>query len=81
MDDVTELADPVKVTLSEPNVLLLDQAEWRWKGGAWQKREEILRLHNLVRAACGLPEREGHVAQPWTENAEAAPLGRARTPL
>jgi len=75
-EDIGELADPAPITLSEPNVLLLDQAEWRWNGGAWQPREEILRLHNLVRARCQLPPREGHVAQPWTDRDPAEPLGR-----
>lgn len=74
--DISELADPALVTLSEPNVLLLDQAEWRWNGGAWQPREEMLRLHNLIRARCQLPPRDGHVAQPWTDHAPADPLGR-----
>lgn len=73
---VGELADPVRVTLSEPNVLLLNQAEWRWNGGAWQGREETLRLHNLVRRLCGLPDREGHVPQPWTDHEPAEELGR-----
>ncbi|OAM90468.1 glycosyl hydrolase [Termitidicoccus mucosus] len=73
--DLGVLADPVRVTLSEPNALLLDQAEWRWNDGAWQPREEILRLHNAVRARCNLPEREGHVAQPWTDPKPAKPLG------
>lgn len=66
----------VPVTLSEPNVLLLDQPEWRWNGGAWQPREELLRLHNRVRAACGLPPREGHVVQPWADREPAPVLGR-----
>lgn len=74
--DEAELADPVRVTLSEPNVLLLNQAEWRWNDGPWQPREETLRIHNRVRQACGLPPREGHVAQPWVEPAEAPLLGR-----
>lgn len=61
------LADPVPVTLSEPNCLLLDQAEWRVKGGAWQPREELLKLDNLARKALGMAEREGHIAQPWSD--------------
>lgn len=74
--DVGELRDPVPVTLSEPNVLLLDQAEWRWNAGEWQPREEILRLHNRIRVLCGLPEREGHVAQPWADAEPAPVVGR-----
>lgn len=61
------LSDPVPVTLSEPNCLLLDQGEWRVNGGPWQPTEEILRLDNLAREAVGLPERSGHIAQPWSD--------------
>lgn len=63
------------VTLSEPNVLLLDQPEWRWNDGPWQPREEMLRLHNRVRELCGLPPREGHVLQPWADREPAPVLG------
>jgi len=64
---LTFLADPVPVTLSEPNALLLDQAEWRINGGAWQTKEELLRLNNLARKQLGLPIQHGYIAQPWTE--------------
>jgi len=69
------LDDPCAVELSEPNVLLLDQAEWRAGSGAWQPAEEILRLDNTVRRALGCPEREGHMAQPYTDTAPAPVLG------
>ena len=55
------------VTLSEPNVLLLDQASWKLDGGAWQPSCEILRLDNLARAKLGLPPVNGDIAQPWVE--------------
>jgi hypothetical protein len=67
------LADPVLVTLSEPNALLLDQAEWRVGRDAWQPKEEILRLDNLVRQRIGLPKRTGMIAQPWCDT-EPAPV-------
>jgi hypothetical protein len=60
------LADPIPVTLSEPNALLLDQAEWRLNGGTWHSREELLRLNNLARKQLGLPILRGYEAQPWT---------------
>lgn len=66
----------VPVELSEPNVLLLDQAEWRVDGGDWRPLEEILRLDNLARRALGLGEREGHIAQPWSDDRPAPVLGR-----
>lgn len=67
------LHDPVPVSLSEANVLMLDQAEWKIDGGEWQPREEILRIDNLVRRYLGLRDRTGEVAQPWTDH-EAAPV-------
>lgn len=61
------LADPVAVTLCEPNVLVLDQARWRIGDEPWQPREELLRLDNLARKRLGLRQREGHVPQPWVD--------------
>jgi hypothetical protein len=74
--DIKEVQDPVRVTLSEPNVLLLDQPEWRIDGGKWQPRDETLRVHNFIRNAYGLPDREGHIAQPWTDPVAPEKLGR-----
>ena len=50
---------------TEPNVLLLDMAEYAVDGGDFQDAEEILRLDNRVRRALDLPERGGHVVQPY----------------
>ena len=53
--------------LDEPNVLVLDRAEWRVNGGAWQPQMEILRVDSRVRTMFGLPSKMGgHMAQPWT---------------
>ena len=57
---------PVAYTLSEPNVLLLDQARWALDDSAWQEREEILRLDNLCRKILNYPARFGKLAQPYT---------------
>ncbi len=62
---ITDKAWPI--TLSEPNVLLLDQASWKLDGGAWQPSCEILRLDNMARAQLGLPPVDGDIAQPWVE--------------
>lgn len=53
-------------SLSEPNVFVLDTAQWRLDNGQWQPEEELLRADNLCREALGLPHRGGEVAQPWT---------------
>ena len=70
------LGDPCPVELSEPNVLLLDQAEWRIGDGAWQPAEEILRLDNAAREVLGIPHRRGDMAQPWTDTDPAPVLGQ-----
>lgn len=72
--EVARLESPVPVTLSEPNALLLDQAEWKLDRGAWQPREELLRIDNHVRRSLGLPTRGGKIAQPYTDRDDAPPL-------
>ncbi|MDR3119994.1 MAG: hypothetical protein LBU58_01460, partial [Clostridiales bacterium] len=57
----------VPVTLEEPNVLLLDLAEYALDGEALLPREEILRLDNALRKRLGWPTRAEAVAQPWVE--------------
>ncbi len=52
-------------TLSEPNALLLDQAEWALDDGEWNECEEILRLDNTCREALNWPTRKEAFAQPW----------------
>ena len=64
---VGRLEDPVKITLDEPNVLMLDQGEWRIGDGPWQPHTEFLRVDTAVRAALALPIRNGEDAQPWAE--------------
>lgn len=59
-----------KVRFSEPNVSLLDMAEYRFDDGEWQETEEILRIDNLFRSKLGYPMRMEAFAQPWTRSAE-----------
>ncbi|MBQ8509269.1 MAG: hypothetical protein IJ493_05105 [Clostridia bacterium] len=65
---------PVSYTLSEPNALLLDSAEYRVDSpaltadGEWRAEEEILRLNNAAAKIAGLPAYNG--AQPWVEPPE-----------
>ncbi|MBE5767310.1 MAG: hypothetical protein E7335_09140 [Clostridiales bacterium] len=68
----TALNIPVRVayTLSEPNALLLDQAEYALDDQPWQPQEEILRLDNECRKALGWPLRGEAFAQPWVVPAE-----------
>ncbi len=64
------------VTLDEPNVLVLDQAQWRTDGGSWEPAEEILRLDNLARAGFGLWPKSGHIVQPWVNPPDGKTYGR-----
>ena len=52
-------------TLSEPNTLLLDQAEYALDDEDWQPCEEILRLDNICREKLSWPTRKEALAQPW----------------
>lgn len=59
------LPEEVPVTLSEPNVFLLDMAEYSLDGEPFHAREEILRLDNLCRERLGYPYRMEAFPQPW----------------
>lgn len=72
-EGITRFLSPVPVTLSEPNVLLLDRFEWALDDGEWQPMEEILRLDNQVRGKLGWPLRMEAVAQPWVESDDSTP--------
>lgn len=61
------LAEPVSINLLEPNVLLLDMAEYRLDDGEWQATEEILRIDEMLRYQLGYSQRTYGKAQPWLE--------------
>lgn len=54
--------------LDEPNVLLLDRAEYALDCEPWHPSDDILRLDNIVRERLGWPLRGASVAQPWVES-------------
>lgn len=59
--------DGVEYSLDEPNVLVLDQAVWSKDGKKWNKKEEVLRINEILRSEHGyLAEKEG-ISQPYTE--------------
>ncbi len=60
------IPDEVEIELSEPNVSILDLAEYRFDDGEWQPQEEILRIDNKFREKLGYPMRMEAFAQPWT---------------
>lgn len=65
--EVARIEDPVPVTLTEPNVLVLDRPEWKLDDEPWQPADDVLRADNQVRKLLDLPPRDGALAQPWCE--------------
>ena len=59
------LMEPVRISLDEPNMLLLDMAEYALNGGDYRPMEELLRLDNRARAELGIPPRRKEVLQPY----------------
>ena len=51
--------------LSEPNLLVLDHADWSVDGEAKGKNEFILKLDDDLRGLLGKPARGGAMVQPW----------------
>lgn len=62
----------VDVTLEEPNMLLLDLAEYAVNGGEFASEEELLRIDNAVREELGIPLRRKEVCQPYLIREEEA---------
>ncbi|MBE6537450.1 MAG: hypothetical protein E7673_05805 [Ruminococcaceae bacterium] len=61
----------VKYRLTEPNVLLLDMAEWSLDGGKLHAKEEILRIDEAVRKTLGLTLKGAKAVQPWAVAGES----------
>ncbi len=59
-----EVPSEVTYSLTEPNVLLLDMAQFSVDGGEWQDREELLRITKRLRKQFGVAD-DIHMLQPW----------------
>ena len=58
--------DRVDFQLEEPNVYLMDKAEFALDDGPFHPAQEVLRAENVLRAQLGWPLRDGaKVTQPW----------------
>lgn len=56
----------VEFIKDEPNVLLLDKAEFALDDRPWRPQKELLQADNELRREMGLPLRMAAVEQPWT---------------
>ena len=68
-----ELLTTYDFELSEPNVLVLDMAEYAFDDGEWQQTDELLRIDNLFREKLGYPLRFAAWAQPWIHEEKEKP--------
>lgn len=59
------LLQPVRAILEEPNMLLLDMAEYSLNGGEFYSEEDLLRIDNAAREELGIPLRRKEVVQPY----------------
>lgn len=60
-----KLTEPVSFVLSEPNVLLLDYAEYALDEEPWQERTDVLTIDNRIRKQLNIPRRQDKITQPW----------------
>jgi hypothetical protein len=65
-----KMQEPYLVSFEEPNVFLLDNAEYRLDKEEWNDVEDILKLDNVIRMRLGYPPKEEAGAQPWTFTVE-----------
>lgn len=59
------LKQPLDITLSEPNAMVLDIGGYRFDEGEWSTKEELLRIDNIFRKKLSYPLRMEALAQPW----------------
>lgn len=64
------LGDTFAYKKAEPNVLLLDAAEYAVDGGEYAPRTELLRALNICRVQVGMEERKLGILQPWAVGKE-----------
>lgn len=64
---VAEVKGPYAYRLSEPNICVLDAAEYRIGAteGDWQPQTDVLKIDRMVRDRHGVMRRGGEMCQPW----------------
>jgi hypothetical protein len=60
-----EINGPFDYSLSEPNICVLDAAEYRLDDGDWQPEADVLKIDRQIRDAHGILRRGGEMCQPW----------------
>ena len=65
---------PWEYELDEPNICVLDRADWRLDDGDWQGEAEILKVDRALRRQTGLALRGGEMLQPWFSGSQDHPV-------
>jgi len=63
--NIIDFKETVSYKRAEPNVYVLDIAEWWLNDGEWQPKEEMLRIDKKCREILSFPGADGGGAQPW----------------
>ncbi|KAE8447014.1 hypothetical protein EG329_011148 [Mollisiaceae sp. DMI_Dod_QoI] len=64
------------IALTEPNVLMLDYAQYKLNQDEWSSPTELLRIDNILRSRLNIPRKGMAWKQPWAvPKSERKPLG------
>lgn len=66
---VNMIEAPAQVSLTEPNMLLLDRVQYSLDGSAYSSWMDVLKADNIIRDKLGFARRGGHMLQPYTLDA------------
>ena len=72
-DVTTAIPGPFAYELDEPNLCVLDVAEWKAGAEPWQPRAEVLRIEEALADRFGIPLRSGVMVQPWATENQTSP--------
>lgn len=72
----TTRLQPYAYEPDEPNVLVLDLAEYAFDNEPWQPQEDLLRIDNRFRDKLDFPRRAQSWAQPWTLDGDITPQNK-----
>lgn len=62
---VSAISGSFDYSLSEPNICVLDAAEYRFDEGNWQPESDVLKIDRQLREMHGIEMRGGEMCQPW----------------
>lgn len=68
--DIIDFKDSVEFERDEPNVAVLDIAEYSMDGKTYENKEEILRIDQKIREKFNFPPANGEDIQPWAMEKE-----------